>query len=76
MRRDIGEPLSPGRRLSACLPAEDGATLTVTDLNSTNGTYVNGKQLQPMEATEVKLKQEVTFGALKPPDSLSLLWMS
>lgn len=34
----------------------------VTDLNSTNGTMVNGVELSPMDNVAVEVGQEVTFG--------------
>ena len=40
----------------------DGTRVNVTDLNSTNGTYIGGKQLEPMAATELNMGEEVTFG--------------
>ena len=36
--------------------------MNVTDLNSTNGTYVGGKQLEPMSAIDLQLGDEMTFG--------------
>ena len=35
----------------------------MTDLNSTNGTYVNNEELAPMEAVKVPLGAEIIFGA-------------
>jgi pSer/pThr/pTyr-binding forkhead associated (FHA) protein len=34
----------------------------VTDLNSTNGTMVNGQELSPMDNVEVGVGAEITFG--------------
>jgi hypothetical protein len=42
----------------------NGACYTVTDLNSTNGTYVNGMQLDPNETVELTEGDEVRFGEL------------
>jgi pSer/pThr/pTyr-binding forkhead associated (FHA) protein len=42
----------------------NGASYTVTDLNSTNGTYVNGMQLDPNETVELTEGDEVRFGEL------------
>ena len=36
--------------------------VTVTDLNSTNGTYINETELEPMKTTDIPLGAEVTFG--------------
>lgn len=41
--------------------AEEGR-VTVTDLNSTNGTYINETELEPMKTTDIPLGAEVTFG--------------
>jgi pSer/pThr/pTyr-binding forkhead associated (FHA) protein len=38
--------------------------VTVTDLNSTNGTFVNGKELSPMAAVELPVGAEIVFGKL------------
>lgn len=35
----------------------------VTDLNSTNGTMVNGQELSPMDNVAVEVGAEVIFGA-------------
>lgn len=37
----------------------EGDKVTVTDLNSTNGTFLNGEQLNPMQAVAVDLGAEV-----------------
>ena len=39
--------------------------LTVRDLNSTNGTYLNGQRLIPMEVRVLRDGDEVTLGYLK-----------
>ena len=36
--------------------------MTVTDLNSTNGTYINETELEPMKTTDIPVGAEVTFG--------------
>ena len=40
---------TPGISKVHCILTWDGNTLTITDKNSTNGTFVNGIRLQPME---------------------------
>ena len=45
--------------LSLC--SEDNK-MCVTDLNSTNGTVVNGQELSPMDNIEVEVGSEVIFG--------------
>ena len=47
------------------LAIEDGR-VTVTDLNSTNGTYLNETELEPMKSTDVPVGAEVTFGGYLP----------
>lgn len=37
----------------------EGDKVTVTDLNSTNGTFLNGQQLNPMQAVPLDLGAEV-----------------
>jgi pSer/pThr/pTyr-binding forkhead associated (FHA) protein len=39
-----------------------GSTYTVTDLNSTNATRVNGKRLDPDKATPINDGDTLTFG--------------
>ncbi len=50
-------------RLHARIDYSEGC-YTVTDLNSTNGTYVNGMQLGPNETVELTKGDEVRFGEL------------
>ena len=42
--------------------AAENDTLSITDLNSTNGTYVDDEELVPMRAMEVAVGAEVIFG--------------
>jgi pSer/pThr/pTyr-binding forkhead associated (FHA) protein len=39
-----------------------GSTYTVTDLNSTNSTRINGKRLEPDKATPISDGDKLTFG--------------
>jgi len=39
-----------------------GSTYTVTDLNSTNSTLINGKRLEPDKATPLNDGDKLTFG--------------
>lgn len=45
----------------ALLRVEDNK-MCITDLNSTNGTVVNGQELSPMDNIEVEVGSEVIFG--------------
>ena len=36
--------------------------MSVTDLSSTNGTYVDDEELVPLRAIELSIGAEVTFG--------------
>jgi pSer/pThr/pTyr-binding forkhead associated (FHA) protein len=47
--------------LSLLLSAEDDRIL-ITDLNSTNGTVVDGQELSPMDDATVTVGSEVIFG--------------
>lgn len=47
---------------SACLCIAENDKLSITDLNSTNGTYIDDEELVPMRAMEISLGAEVTFG--------------
>lgn len=39
---------------------EDG--VMVTDLNSTNGTYMNGEEVKPMSQNKLEVDSEIYFG--------------
>jgi pSer/pThr/pTyr-binding forkhead associated (FHA) protein len=36
--------------------------ISITDLNSTNGTVVNGDELTPMDTAEISAGSEIIFG--------------
>ena len=40
----------------------EGSRVNITDLNSTNGTYLGSEELTPMRAQDVSPGTEVTFG--------------
>lgn len=42
--------------------ATENDKVSVTDLNSTNGTVVNGQELSPMDNVEIPVGAEVVFG--------------
>lgn len=46
----------------AVLSLDENQRLSVTDLGSTNGTFVNGEELKPMNEVPVELGSEVVFG--------------
>lgn len=48
--------------LTESLRFADGKSVNITDLNSTNGTYLDSDALTPMKAQEVPIGSEVTFG--------------
>ncbi|KAK9820552.1 hypothetical protein WJX72_011605 [[Myrmecia] bisecta] len=58
---DIVVPLPTISARHAMLRVDDGS-VTVTDLDSTNGTYIDGRELVPMRGEELPLGAEVTFG--------------
>ncbi|KAK9851683.1 hypothetical protein WJX84_011809 [Apatococcus fuscideae] len=58
---DIVVPIPTVSSRHAMIRTEDGR-VTVTDLNSTNGTYLNETELEPMKSTDVPVGAEVTFG--------------
>ena len=37
--------------------------LSITDLDSTNGTYINGEKIEPREPTEIKHGDTIRIGA-------------
>lgn len=40
----------------------DASRITLTDLRSTNGTFIDGQELEPMQAYEVVAGSQVIFG--------------
>lgn len=42
-----------------------GSRCEIEDLNSTNGTFVNGRQLQPFERTSIGAGDKVAFGSIE-----------
>eukprot|EP00249_Psilotum_nudum_P011662 c23307_g2_i1 orf=186-884(+) len=60
-KSDIAISIDTVSRVHACLEKKDGS-LYVTDLGSTNGTYVNGKRIKPQTAVSVPPGSRVTFG--------------
>ncbi|KAH7431122.1 hypothetical protein KP509_08G030800 [Ceratopteris richardii] len=60
-RADIVIPIATVSGLHARLEKK-GETLFVTDLDSTNGTYINDRQLRPGAVTPVPPGSRVTFG--------------
>jgi len=49
-------------RRCCCGSAPEDNKMCITDLNSTNGTVVNGQELSPMDNIEVEVGSEVIFG--------------
>ena len=43
----------------------DGGRLLIEDLNSTNGTRINGRALSPRHPSEIRLGDQIAFGKLK-----------
>lgn len=60
-RADIVIPIATVSGLHARLERK-GGTLFVTDLDSTNGTYINDRQIRPGAVTPVPPGSRVTFG--------------
>ena len=50
-------------RLHACFK-DQGKEIVLQDLDSTNGTYVNGKRLASGEVTVIKRSDEIQFGKI------------
>ena len=50
-------------RLHACFK-ERGKEIVLQDLDSTNGTYINGKRLAPGEAAAINRSDEIQFGKI------------
>jgi hypothetical protein len=59
--RSPAHPLVQSHRQHALIRLEDDS-LTLTDLGSTNGTYVNGKELERNVETAVKTSDVIVFG--------------
>jgi len=53
-------PTVSGRH--ALLRLDEKNVLSVTDLGSTNGTYINGKELEPQQEICVNIQDEIVFG--------------
>lgn len=53
-------PTVSGRH--ALLRFDEQNILSVTDLGSTNGTYINGKELTPQQEVCVNIQDEIVFG--------------
>lgn len=43
----------------------DGGRILIEDLNSTNGTWINGRPLSPRHPSEIRLGDQIAFGKLK-----------
>jgi hypothetical protein len=43
----------------------DGGRILIEDMNSTNGTRINGRKLSPHHPSEIRLGDQVSFGMLK-----------
>ena len=50
----------------------DGSSYTLVDKGSSNGTFVNGKQLKPNEPRKLKVGEKITFGAGGPEAKFEL----
>ena len=49
--------------------------VAITDLGSTNGTYIDGEQLENMAATELKIGSEIVFGERLASRYTRALWL-
>lgn len=58
---DIVVPIPTVSTRHAMLRLEDNK-VSVTDLSSTNGTYIDDEELVPLRAVEMSVGTEVTFG--------------
>lgn len=65
MKGDVGLCIEDASisRLHACFK-EQGKEIILQDLDSTNGTYVNGKQLAPGEVRVINRSDEIQFGKI------------
>ena len=43
----------------------DGGRILIEDLDSTNGTSINGRPLSPRHPSEIRLGDQIAFGMLK-----------
>lgn len=66
---------SPGvSRLHAKLSGRN-STYTLTDLNSSNGTFINGTPCTPGREYEVKAYDEISFGTPGSPDGVTWIFV-
>ena len=59
---DLVVPLPTVSARHATLSVGQDGSVIVTDLGSTNGTYLDGATLKPMEAVKVSVGSEIVFG--------------